>query len=121
MKRCITIMLFLVLPVFVSAQSKFIYILSDTTLSGTQKLDSLQLALQNAANDTIRMDVYYNLALYYLETNRDSAVYYDNKSIALAKQLGLKMNEAAALSDKGYALIGLGNYPASLESLIRGT
>ena len=77
MKRCITIMLFLVLPVFVSAQSRFMYILSDTTLSGTQKSDSLQLALKNAANDTIRMDAYFSLALYYLETDRDSAVYYE--------------------------------------------
>ena len=118
MKRCITIMLFLVLPVFVSAQSKLSFILSDTTLSGTQKLDSLQLALKNAANDTVRMDAYYNMALYYLETNRDSAVYYEDKSIALAQKLRLKLFEAHALSDRGYALIGLGKYPASLESLL---
>ena len=52
-----------------------------------------------------------------METNRDSAVYYDNKSIALARRLGLKLNEAEALSDKGYALIALGKYPSSLESL----
>ncbi len=117
MKRCLTIMLFLVLPVFVSAQSKLYYILGDTTLSGTQKLDRLQLALSNAANDTIRMDAYYNMALYYMETNRDSAVYYDNKCIVLAKQLGLKLNEADALGEKGYALIGLGKYPSALESL----
>ncbi len=117
MKRCIKIIFFLFFPVFVSAQSKLFYMLGDTTLSGTQKLDRLQLALSNAANDTTRMDVYHNLALYYLETNRDSAVYYDNKCIVLAKQLGIKMIEAAALGEKGYALIGLGNYPASLESL----
>ena len=117
MKRCITIMLFLVLPVFVSAQSGLFSILSDTALSGTQKLDRLQLALRNAANDTIRTDVYDNMALYYLETNRDSAVYYDNKSIALAKQLRLKLAEAHALSTRGYALLGLGKYPSALESL----
>ena len=117
MKGCITIMLFLLLPVFVSAQSKLFSILSDTTLSGTQKLDSLQLALRNASNDTLRMDAYYNMALYYMETNRDSAVYYDNKCIVLAKQLRLKLNEAHALSDKGYALIALGKYPSALESL----
>ena len=107
----------MVLSAFVSAQSKLFSILSDTTLSGTQKLDSLQLALRNAANDTIRMDAYFSLALYYLEKDRDSAVYYDDKSIALGQQLRLKLNEAAALSDRGYAFIGLGNYPASLESL----
>ena len=117
MKRCITIIVFLLFPVFVSAQSKFFFILSDTTLSGTQKLDRLQLALRNASNDTLRMDAYYNMALYYMETNRDSAVYYDNKCIVLAKQLRLKLNEAHALSDKGYALIALGKYPSALESL----
>ncbi len=117
MKHCITIILFLVLPVFVSAQSKLSFILSDTTLSGTQKLDRLQLALKNAANDTVRMDAYYILALYYLETNRDSAVYYEDKSIALAQKLRLKLFEAHALSDRGYALIGLGKYPSALESL----
>jgi two-component system, NtrC family, sensor kinase len=117
MKRCIKIIVFLLFPVFVSAQSKFFFILSDTTLSGTQKLDRLQLALRNASNDTLRMDAYYNMALYYMETNRDSAVYYDNKCIVLAKQLRLKLNEAHALSDKGYALIALGKYPSALESL----
>ncbi len=117
MKRCIKIIMFLLFPVFVSAQSGLFSILSDTALSGTQKLDRLQLALRNASNDPLRMDAYYNMALYYMETNRDSAVYYDNKCMVLAKQLGLKLNEAHALSDKGYALIALGKYPSALESL----
>ena len=118
MKRTFLLMiLFFSMLGFCRAQSRLFFILSDTTLSGTQKLDRLQLALKNAANDTVRMDAYHNIALYYLETNRDSSVYYDNKSIALAKQLRLKLDEAAALSDKGYALIALGNYPSALESL----
>ncbi len=118
MKRALLLMiLFFSMLGFCRAQSKLTFILSDTTLSGTQKLDRLQLALKNATNDTVRMDAYYNLALYYMETNRDSAVYYDNKSIALAQQLRLKLNEAHALSDKGYALIALGKYPSALESL----
>ncbi|MGA9293690.1 MAG: histidine kinase dimerization/phospho-acceptor domain-containing protein, partial [Ignavibacteriaceae bacterium] len=118
MKRTFLLMiLFFSMLGFCRAQSGLFSILSDTTLSGTQKLDRLQLALKNTANDTVRMVAYYNIALYYLETNRDSSVYYDNKSIALAKQLRLKLDEAAALSDKGYALIALGKYPSSLESL----
>ena len=118
MKRTfLLLILFFSMLGFCRAQSGLFSILSDTTLSGAKKLDRLQLALRNAANDTVRTDAYYNLALYYLETNRDSAVYYDNKSIALAKQLRLKLNEAHALSDKGYALIALGKYPSSLESL----
>jgi len=118
MKRTFLLMiLFFSMLGFCRAQSGLFSILSDTTLSGTQKLDRLQLALKNTANDTVRIDAYYNIALYYLETNRDSSVYYDNKSIALAKQLRIKLDEAAALSDKGYALIALGKYPSALESL----
>jgi signal transduction histidine kinase len=118
MKRAfLLLIIFFSMLGFCRAQSGLFSILSDTALSGTKKLDRLQLALRNAANDTVRMDAYYNLALYYLETNRDSAVYYDNKSIALAKQLRIKLDEAAALSDKGYALIALGKYPSALESL----
>jgi len=118
MKRAfLLIIIIFSMPGFCRAQSNLYSILSDTTLSGTQKLDRLQLALRNTANDTVRMNVNFDLALYFLETNRDSAVYYDNKSIALARRLGLKLNEAEALSDKGYALIALGKYPSSLESL----
>jgi signal transduction histidine kinase len=118
MKRAFLLMIiFFSMLGFCRAQSGLFSILSDTALSGTQKLDRLQLALSNAANDTIRTDVYDNMALYYLETNRDSAVYYDNKSIALAQQLRLKLAEAHALSTRGYALLGLGKYPSALESL----
>jgi signal transduction histidine kinase len=118
MKRAfLLLIIFFSMLGFCRAQSGLFSILSDTTLSGAKKLDSLQLALRNAANDTVRMDAYYNLALYYLETNRDSAVYYDNKCIVLAQQLGIKLDEAAALSDRGYSLIALGKYPSALESL----
>ncbi|MEJ2105191.1 MAG: hypothetical protein P8X47_11530 [Ignavibacteriaceae bacterium] len=118
MKRAfLLLIIFFSMLGFCRAQSKLFYILSDTTLSGTKKLDSLQLALRNAANDTVRLDAYYNLALYYLEINRDSSVYYDNKCISLAQKLRLKLIEAAALSDKGYALLALGKYPSALESL----
>lgn len=101
------------LPVFVSAQTQ------TSSTSFSNKLDSLHMVLNNAANDTLRMDAYFNLGIYYLERNRDSAVYYANKSIALARQLKLKLNEAGALSLKGYSQISLGNYPESLKSISR--
>ena len=59
MKRCITIIMFLVLPVFVLEQGFFPFYL--TLLYRIQKqLDSLQVALRNAANDTVRMDLIFN-------------------------------------------------------------
>lgn len=107
MKKTIKIALLLLLPVFVSAQS------------GQKQLDSLHLALRNASNDTIRMDVYKNLGGFYMEINRDSAISYLNQSITLAQQLRLKLDEATALGMRGYMLMTFGNYPMSLESILQ--
>jgi len=107
MKQFIKIALLLLLPVFVSAQSE------------QKQFDSLQVALKNAANDTIRMDVYYQLGLFYNEINRDSSLFYLDQSIPIAQKLKLKINEANALGVKGYMLMHLGNYPKSLESFLQ--
>ena len=107
MKIYIKIALLLLLPVFVLAQS------------GQKKLDSLHIALKNAANDTIRMDVYFQLGLFYNEINRDSSLFYLDQSIPIAQKLKLKLNEAQALDNKGYMLMHLGNYPRSLESFLQ--
>ncbi len=107
MKNLVKIILLLMLPVFASAQS------------GQKQLDSLQVTLKNAANDTIRMEVYYQLGVYYNEINRDSSLFYLNKSIPLAQKLKLKINEAKVLSVKGYMLTQIGNYPRSLETFLQ--
>ncbi len=107
MKIFIKIPLLLLLPFFVSAQSD------------QKQLDSLQVALKNAANDTIRMDVYYQLGLFYNEINRDSSLFYLDQSIPIAQKLKLKLNEAQALDNKGYMLMHLGNYPRSLETFLQ--
>jgi len=107
MKNLVTIILLLILPVVVSAQSD------------QNQLDSLHVSLKNAANDTVRMDVYKNLGQFYMEINRDSAISYLNKSITLAQQLRLKLFEADVLGIRGYMLMALGNYPMSLESLLQ--
>ncbi len=95
------------LPVVVSAQSE------------QKQLDSLQIALKNTANDTIRMNVYNLLGLFYLEINFDSSLVYLNHTIPLAQKLKLKINEANALGTKGYTFFKMGNYPRSLESFLQ--
>ncbi len=95
------------LPVFASAQS------------GQKQLDSLQVALKNAANDTIRMEVYFRLGFFYMEINFDSSLIYLNQTIPLAQKLKLKINEARALNAKGYMFYKLGNYPRSLETFLQ--
>ena len=105
MKVLIKILLLLLLPVFVSAQQH-------------KQLDSLRMALSNAANDTIRMDVYDQLAYYFYEVNPDSSLLYAEKELQIATQLNLKIYEANALTHQGYDFTNLNNYPKALESFL---
>ena len=105
MKIFIKLLPLLFLPVFVSSQS-------------LQKLDSLHNALTNAANGSIRMEIYQELHWFYQEVNRDSAIFYCDKALPIAKQLKLRLNEADILDGKGYMFMHLGNYPKSLETFL---
>jgi len=49
------------------------------------------------------------------ETNRDTALYFHDQAIKLAKKNDQPLAEAAALNGKGYALMQLGKYPESLQ------
>ena len=106
MKLFIKITLLLLLPALVQAQSQ------------QKQLDSLRMALGNAANDSIRMDVYDHLAYYFGEVNADSSLLYAEKELQIARQLNMKIYEANALMHQGYALIGLINYPKALEAFL---
>ena len=94
----------MLLPAFVEAQHN------------SKQLDSLRRALGNAANDTIRMDVYDQLAYYFYEVNADTSLLYAEKELQIARQLNLKIYEANALVHKGYDFTKLINYPKALEA-----
>jgi len=96
----------LILPVFISAQPL------------ETQLESLHRSLKNASNDTIKMDVYLNLALYYNEINRDSSLFFLANGLPLAQKLNLKLYEAHFLENRGYMLTSIGNYPKALESFL---
>jgi len=95
------------LPVFVTGQFRH------------DRLDSMHLVLKKAPNDTILMDGYYKLAVFYDDVNLDSSVYYAEKAISIAKQLKLKLNEADMLTGISFPLTKLGNYPRSLNVLMQ--
>ena len=75
MKLFIKICFLLLLPVFAKAQSP------------QTELDSLHQSVQLAKNDTTRMYAFWNLGSYYDDVNLDSAVYYCEKAITIARQL----------------------------------
>ncbi|MEO6612510.1 MAG: hypothetical protein ABIT05_13875, partial [Chitinophagaceae bacterium] len=98
-----------------------LFVLSQASLwaQGSGQLDSLHLTLTRAANDSVKMDVYSSIGIYYGESNRDSALWYREKALALARKLHLKINEADILTGEGYMYLLLGDYPKSLMILLQ--
>jgi signal transduction histidine kinase len=107
MKRRFQLILLLFVPVYIWAQSE------------TDELARRHLALKNAANDTVRLDVAFKLALFYNEINKDSALFYLAQSLPIAQKLELKLIEAHILENRGYVLTNLGKYPEALESFLQ--
>ena len=81
--------------------------------------DSLHSELRQTTNDTLRMEIYDQLAYYYNDANSDSALFYNEKALPMARRLGLKMQEASTLTGIGFNLMNLMNYPGSLASLLK--
>ena len=107
MKKYLTILLLLLLPVFGKAQTR-------------QQMDSVFIVLQHAANDTARMGAYSILASSYDGINADSGLYYGNKGIAIAEKLDLQLNKAQMLALMGVHLMKTGNYPEALRAITLG-
>jgi two-component system, NtrC family, sensor kinase len=77
--------------------------------------DSLRHALRSAATDSARYQILDNLLHYYIELNRDSALYYNDQLFTIALRNNYLLNEAYCLSGKGYILMHLGKYPESFQ------
>ena len=111
MKSFIKIVLLLLFPVFSIAQVHPLF------LEPTKKeADSLLVSLNQNINDTLKMAAYRELALYYLDISLDSAMYFIEKDIPLAKKLNLKLWEVDGLDL--YALISSsqGKYVQSIKA-----
>jgi len=111
MKLTLGILLILVMPALVNAQANPLFI------EPTKKqVDSLRVILRQSTNDTIKMATLREFALYYLDQNVDSAYYYIDQGLPIAKNLKLSLWEADALDLYGLIQEGLGNYPKSLKA-----
>jgi two-component system, NtrC family, sensor kinase len=103
MKKILTIAWLFLLPLLVHAQQP------------QKELDSLHTALKNAANDTIRMVTLSNLAGYYAESNRDSAMLYVEEATPIAKKMNQQLWIAKALLFKSYLVQKQANFSLSLK------
>ena len=105
MKSILKIILLLLIPVFINAQSSV--------------SDSLRQALQKAPNDSTRDLVYDKLLSYYLFNNLDSALYFADKMVLISQKNNQKLAEAGALNFKGLVLTRLGQYASALQCFLQ--
>ena len=87
--------------------------------SQKQRIDSLMWALKNAPNDAARYQMSDELYGYYEEVDRDSALYYAEMAIMLAKRDGQNLVLASSLSWKGYQLVQKGRYGDGLQCYLQ--
>jgi Signal transduction histidine kinase regulating C4-dicarboxylate transport system len=80
--------------------------------------DSLVQQAEIAKNDTAKIILYSRITDAYTEINPDSAFYYADKVAAMAGKLKLRLTEAYAMGQMGYALLNMGNYPRSLKTFL---
>jgi two-component system, NtrC family, sensor kinase len=79
--------------------------------------DSLQIAFQNAPNDSVKFKVSRVIYTFYEETNRDSALHYAQLRYAIAKKNNRKIEEAYVQGQMGYQQIYLGRFSEALTNL----
>ncbi len=82
------------------------------------KTDSLRKVFVTAAVDSVKYIAGKYLYDYYEEGNRDSALYYAQQELMLARKHNEKLAEAYYLDNTAYQLIGLGKYAEGLQLVL---
>ena len=83
-------------------------------------IDSLRRQINTEMPDSQRANVYYHLAKHYLRINADSSTMFAEKSVVLAKGLGMHTVEAEAYSVLGVNEKNRGNYEKALNWHLKG-
>ena len=81
--------------------------------------DILRHVLNTATTDSARHNACADLYFHYFEVNRDSALFYVEKRLALAQKNNIKIAEAAALTSFGYQCNQMGRYSESFRNLLQ--
>src|SRR5436190_224664 len=94
------------------------FLIISQTYAQQRYIDSLKNEVRIIKNDTLKLILFGQLSNAYTEISPDSAYYYSEKMLFLARKFNLKLEEVHALSEMGYALVNLGNYPRSLQTFL---
>lgn len=105
MRKCTEILMLLLVPALTYAQQR---------LPGT-----IRQAIKIASNDSLRYKANHEAYLYFEEINKDSALYYNEKRLALSKKDKKNMVTARCLASKGYLLTGKGQYAEALKNILQ--
>ncbi len=102
--------------IFISA---FFLLAATTAPAQLYDIDSLKKEFQIAKNDTLSLILSGSISRIYKEINPDSTYRYADIMLTMAVKLKLPLEESVALGELGYALLNQGNYPRSLQALLR--
>jgi two-component system, NtrC family, sensor kinase len=95
-----------------------LYLVFQNALLAQQNIAGLKEAYLVAKDDSTKQNALLNLVNHYNEIDRDSALYYNEQRLVIAKKSGYKLLEAAALNVKGYQKIQKGEYADALKWLL---
>jgi len=73
--------------------------------------------LSNAKEDKVITDLYNQLGQYYYEVKYDSAYYYFNKGLSIARKKNIQSEIAYLLTSKARVIIYEGNYNDAIDTL----
>jgi len=83
-------------------------------------LDDLRRQLVNTQNDSGRYEVYGKLSDFYIEKKIDSALFFMEQCLLVARKNNKRLNEASSLNGKGLCLRHLGRYSDALQCYLGG-
>ena len=82
--------------------------------------EKLKFALRHAENDTLRGEILSDLSIYYIEVQRDTAIFYIEQTIAMGKKLRMPDLVSIYSSVMGYAKYKNGAYEEALKDITTG-
>jgi len=82
--------------------------------------EKLKFALRHAENDTLRAEILTGLSIYYIDVQRDTAIFYSEQAIAMGKKLRSPAMVSIFSSVMGYAKQKNGAYEEALKDITTG-
>jgi two-component system NtrC family sensor kinase len=90
-----------------------------TGLAQNRQADSLKRLLNKSHADSAKLELLVELSRVYYLQQPDSGLSYASQALAISKKTGNKKGEMHALTQVGFSLIHLSNWPIALQTFIR--